>query len=422
MKPPTFLLVTYLCALVANCPADQGPAGSGACARVFGPVDIAGNPIGFTCEDVGGTALLVWNASQIDSQITVSGGISTVNFHPGALNFSGVFTSDGPVAFIGGGINISGSITGSSVLVLGADTTDTEIKSTLLSGSRRITASTTVPVTVEASGTITATGGNLSIGGASVINKGQLSAQKGMVSLTAGTKVDAGWDDVAWVEGIKIRASSGPFVTNNGTITAKDIKLEANRRPGTFITVRNLGALNATNTVTIVTGAPGTQVGTAYVPGTFGIFNAGKIKASNLVISPYSTDTAGALANRTFNLNQAADRGKAQLDIGGTVSGTAIDNTPTNPNTPVIDSTRNSGAFTTTSTIVVPQLAASMSHMNATQQPVGKTLAVTSTSDPVRGAGKPATTTSNKPRPKAKPVLVRGAFFGTKISATLSSR
>lgn len=405
--------------------ATDGPAAaSGACSHVIGPIDINGTPIGFTCEDVGGHALLVWNASQLNSNITITGGITALNFYPGTFNVDGTFTSDGPIGFIGGRITVNGSITGSSVLIAGAPSSPTELKSTLLAPTQtKLTANTTNVVFIGATGKVTATTGDVVIAGTSISQVGEVSAVNGTARLTVGTKLDIGWTDVTWLAGLKTD-SAGPFIRNQGIITAKNIHLEAHREPGAFA-ITNRKTLDATDTITFVTGEPGARNpdGT-YQPQTFGVQNnGGTITATKITISAYSPPArlGDKPGSHTFT-GKPSDTAQLQSDINGTVIFRQTDNTPTGPASPVIASTRGSGAFTPTSTIVIPQLAASMSHMNATQQPVVTTLATTSTSDQVRGNGKPAVTANSKPRPKAKPVLVRGAFFGTKISATLSSR
>ena len=429
MNSRSLFLAASLCLLASNVPAGQGPAGtSGACANVIGPIDVNGSPIGFTCENVGSSALLVWNASQLTGNINVTGRTPVLSYYAGDFSIDGTFTSNGPLGFIGGAITVNGSITGSSVLLAGAASTPAELKTTLLGTAGRITSSKTGNVTTSSSAKVVATSRNIVIAGNLFSNDGNLTARNGEVRVTTGSKLDIGWDNTLWIEGNHSLSSVHDHtIVNNGTITAKLITLEAHR-DSNLVTIINNGRLTTigkTGTVTFITGFPGTLLpdGT-YRNNTFGIRNSsGTISAAKVTISNYYQAAPGADTKRDFDLSDAIQRAELKKAInGGSIFGPSADNTPTNPTTPVIDSTRNSGAFTPTSSIVVPQLAASMSHMNATQQPVGKTLAVTSTSDPVRGAGKPATTTSSKPRPKAKPVLVRGAFFGTKISATLSSR
>ena len=100
------------------------PAGASWCTLVpvrtsSAPVDVNGNPVGFTCQDVGGSALLVWNASQQTGNISITGGIRTVNFSPGPFTVGGTFVSNGPLAFVGNGVTINGSVMGSSVLIAG---------------------------------------------------------------------------------------------------------------------------------------------------------------------------------------------------------------------------------------------------------------------------------------------------------------
>ena len=83
--------------------------------------------------------------------------------------------------------------------------------------------------------------------------------------------------------------------------------------------------------------------------------------------------------------------------------------------------------FTVTSNIVVPQLApsltnlnANLTQMNATSKGAPALASLGDNSEQVRGDGTEPKTKKPKPRGKAKPVLVRGSFFNSKISAVLS--
>jgi hypothetical protein len=403
----------------------QGPAGIGACSHVLGPVDAGGVPIGFTCEDVGGSALLVWNAAQMNSNINITGGIRAVSFYPGAFSMDGTFTSTGPLAFIGGSITVNGSITGTSVLIAGANATSNDVKTTLLGPGGLITSNSMAAVTIENTGRVTATTGNVVIAGSTVTNAGQIRASNGSAILKAGTTLDIGWNDVNWIAGIKTRASSGPIVFNSGTVTAKAIILEAHRSGSLIISVANQGTLTASESVTLVSGSPGTAAGSSLVPNTFGIFNTGKIFTAKVTVSPYFTAApGGSPTDRTFTVNDPADRQQLQTDIGGTVLVPTQDNTPTSATSPVGDS---GNSFTVTSNIVVPQLSPSLSTLNATlvnatSKGAAPSLAVASNdSERVRGDGTQAKVTKPKARPKAKPVLIRGAFFDSKISAKITS-
>jgi hypothetical protein len=120
-------------------------------------------------------------------------------------------------------------------------------------------------------------------------------------------------------------------------------------------------------------------------------------------------------------MSDPAQRQQLVTDIGGgQVFVPQQDNTPTTTTAPVIDAGKT---FTVTSNLVIPQLAPSMTHLNATSQAMKPTLVASNgTSEQVRGddGTKPAAQ-KPKPRVKSKPVLVRGAFFDSKISAAITS-
>jgi hypothetical protein len=453
MKHSASILVVSFVMLAQQAPAVQGPAGaSGACSHVIGPVDSSGNPVDFSCTDVGGSALLVWNASDLSSAVSVSGGIKTVNFYPGDFTVSGVFDSDGAIAFIGGGITVSGRISGASVLIAGAGTTSTDVSNTLLGPApARIVSDTLLPVVVDQTGKITATSGNVVIAGQNIQNFGEVTAAKGSAILKTGTKLDIGWDDVTWVEG-KQSIFNDLSIANRGSITASEIVLEAQRFAGNT-SIFNSGTLTGTKSITFVTGTPGDRnPDGSYQPETFGIVNeqTGQLVSASIVITPYfQADPGGAPKARVFDTKQEVQRTQVQTDLG---TGTVLpnqDNTPTGASAPVIDSTQT---FTVTGNIVVPQLAPSLTnlnttpitqrnatpiaqanatpmpglnatgftHLNATSK--GATLAsVNDGSEQLRGEGAQPRTVKPKARAKAKPVLVRGAFFDSKISAVITS-
>ncbi len=394
--------------------AGQGPAGTGACSHVIGPIDRGGKPIGFSCEDVGGSALLVWNAASLSSNVTVTGRVTTLNFFPGDFSIDGSFKSAGDVGFIGAGLTINGRISGANVLIFGAASSPAEIKSTLLTPGGRLTSNTLAPVIINNTGKVTATG-NITIGGSYIQQGGQLTATNGTVALRAGTKLDTGLTDVVWKEGAHTSSRNKHSIRNDGTITASSIEIEAHRIGDTGTPMTNAGKLIATNTVTFISGLGGNGGGS----GTYGVLNTetGLIKAADVTIRPfYAPPPTGTGEERTFHLKDLSERTELQALLGGQIFGPQQDlGTSVGTSSAVIDST-------TTTSIVIPQFAASLSQMNATQQPKVNNLAVSNTSDRLRGGGKPAAPTSNKPRPKAKPVLVRGAFFGAKISATITAR
>lgn len=387
----------------------------------MGPVGSDGKPLGFTCTDVGGNALLVWNASQLTSDISVTGQIKTVNFYPGNFSVNGKFTSDGSLAFVGGLITINGSITASSVLLAGVSTSEAEISSTLLgpAPSRLVSASTS-RITINPSAKITATSDNVIIAGRFVSNAGMIEASKGKVVATTGTRLDIGWHDIIWMEGAYDGSSATDYrIRNTGSIKATNIELEA-QRSGNFTTISNLGKLDATDSITLVTGRPAIDRGDGTFAGSsFGVTNLGKIAAAKITISPfYPAVPGGTPKDRTFILSDAAQRQEARTYLGGAVD-LIHDNTPTSAVAPVIDV---GNTFTVTSSIVVPQLTPSMSHLNATSGAVAPVLVVAKAgTEQVRGENAKPAAPKPKPRSKAKPVLVRGAFFDSKISAVLSS-
>ena len=358
------------------------------------------------------------------SKITIGGGIRTLNFYPGDFSIDGKFKSDGPLAFIGGGITVNGSVTAASVLLAGSSSSVPELKSTLL-GSGRLTTSNTSNLVVRTKGKVTATSGNVVMAGRSIFNSGQIRATKGDAVLKTGSQLDVGWNDVSWLAGLS-SSSVNHNITNDvtGRISARNITLEARRlRGGINNSITNNGILSAADTITLITGKPGTVDGAGtYAQRTFGIENNGTIAAATVVISPYFIAGPGGVpTDRSFTVEELPQSQELQsLAVGGKVIVPQPEQTPTDNASAVIDSTRG-GNLTPATSIVIPQLAASLSQMNAMQQPKVNTLSVSSTSDQLRGEGKPTANTKNKPRPKAKPVLVRGAFFGTKISATITS-
>jgi hypothetical protein len=419
MKMRSLLTVLGILVIATLAQSGQGPAGTGACSHVIGPVDSSGVPIGFTCEDVGGSALLVWNAAQLSSNITINGRTPVVNFYPGSFSVSGTFRSDGALAFIGGRISITGSVTGSSILIAGVATSETELKGTLLGPApSRLVGSTTSPVRIEATGNVKATTGDLVIAGASIVAAGKLSAPKGTAILKAGTKLDIGWDGATWIEGVRTGVK-GPAigVTATGSINAANIVLEAHRSTVSTYSIHNDGVIYTKGNVTFVTGLPGQLLpGGTYADRSFGISNNSKITAATITISPYfEAAPGGSPTDGTFDTTSAANSPMLHSAVGdGFIHPTPDSLLPTKTAS-VIDSTRAGS-----SSVIVPQLAASMSHLNATQRTPVTTLAATTTNDQLRGEGKPTAKPGSKPRAKAKPVLVRGAFFGTKISATIT--
>lgn len=421
MKTPVRKVIALLCGLAHLVAAGQGPAGSsGACMHVVGPVGSNGQPIGFTCTDVGGSALLVWNAAQLTGTINVTGGIKTVNLYPGSFSVDGIFKSDGSLAFIGGGIVVSGSITGSNVLIAGINSNATEVTNTLLGGSGRITSSSLASLTIVASGKVSATSGNVTVAGSQIANSGQLTAKAGTVALKTGSKMDVGWTDAIWLEGVHVNSKNNHSIRNDGTITATNAVLEAHRASNAVTPINNAGTISVKDTIKFVAGLGGNGGGT----GSFGIFNAstGKLYAAKVIISPYEAPPpAGTGADRTFTISDSAQRQQLVTDIGGgQVFVPQQDNTPTTTTAPVIDAGRT---FTVTSNLVIPQLAPSMTHLNATSQAMKPTLVASNgASERVRGDdGVKADEKKSKPRAKAKPVLVRGAFFDSKISAAITS-
>ena len=422
MNPNSSILALVVFGFASLAPAGQGPAGaSGACSHVMGPIGNDGAPVGFSCTDVGGNALLVWNAAQLSSDISVSGNIKTVNFYPGNFSIDGNFTSDGALAFIGGGITVNGSVTAASVLLAGVSSTEGEIGTTLLSPAGRIVGTATSRVNISPSGKITATTGNAIIAGKFVANSGQISAQQGTVTVKTGTKLDIGWSDIVWLEGAYNGFSATDYrIRNNGSITATNIVLEAHR-VANVTTIANNGKLSATDSITFVTGLPAVARGDGtFAPSSFGITNSGNICAAKITLSPFYPATPGGQpTDRTFITKNAAQLQDIRLYLGGRV-GTVLGNTPAGA-TAVVNDTTSTAGTAAPAAIVIPQLAVSLTHMNSTSSanaPIA--LAKTTSTETVRGSTtKPAS--AAKPRVKAKPVLVRGAFFNTKISATIAA-
>ena len=381
----------------------------------MGPVGSDGKPIGFTCTDVGGNALLVWNASQITSDLTINGTFNTLNYYPGTFFVNSTFKSNGPVGFIGGKVTINGSIIASSVLIAGASSTESELDTTLLAPApNRITPSTTARVIVGATGKINATNGNLVIAGASIQNNGELTAKKGSAILKTGSKLDIGWTDVNWIDGV--HGTEVHSLINGGTITAADAVLEAHRAVNNNPNTNNK-KIAVSNSITFITGFPGM----AGITGSLGIVNGlGELYAAKVTISPYyQTAGGGTPQDRTFLMKNAADRTQLNDDIGG-VSHPTQDNTPTSTTAVVNDSTPRAGV--SAPTIVIPQLTPSVTYLNATSKPVVPMLAVAKQgSEQVRGSDTQPANQTKKARAKAKPVLMRGAFFDSKISAVVSS-
>ncbi len=413
------IAVVYLLGTCCSTGA-QGPAGHGACQHVLGPVATNGEPIGFSCQDVGGNALLVWNASEFSGAINITGGIRTVSFSPNGLTLNGTINSNGSLALLGGsGLTINGTIRSPTILIATADTTEAEIKAALLAGlPQQLVASSSSDVSVGPTGKITATTGNLTIGGNKVSNEGSLTASSGTVSIVTGTLLSLGWDDATWLDGQS--GLDDHEIGNSGQIVARDIRLEAQRVA--FDSIRNEGGtLSASHTITLVTGTPGVESLGTYQAGTFGISNTGGTMRAGtaIVVTHYFTPSSSQPSQRIFNPKDAAQRAQLQSDFrGGEILEGAQDNTPTSTSAPVINS---SNTFTVTGNIVIPQLSASMTHLNATSNAVTPTLAMAKTgSEQVRGDRSQAAAPKPKARVKAKPVLVRGAFFDSKISSVLT--
>lgn len=417
-------IVLAFAAFTTWAPAGQGPAAaSGACAHVIGPVGSDGKPMGFTCSDVGGSALLVWNAGLLSSNVAVTGGIKAVHFYPGSMSVDGTFTSNGSLGFIGGSIAISGSIIAPNIVPAGVNSTSTDVGSTLLGPPpSRLVATSTARVTVRSTGKVKATSGNAVIAGSTVTNDGQISAPSGTVMVKTGSKLDIGWTDVTWLEGVFSRTTENP-INNTGSISASDIVLEARRRSNAT-TINNSGTLTASHTITLITGYPGASFGDGtYVHGSFGIASGtGKLITPTVVIGPYFVaPPGGSPQDRVFNLKSAADRAQLDADIGGTSHPTQ-DDTPAG-STAVINTSTPAGTTTSPTfqpTLVIPPLTASLTHMNSTS--VTKSpmvIAKNETTETLRGESKKAAP-PQKPRVKARPVLVRGVFFDSKISANIT--
>jgi hypothetical protein len=436
MKRRPFITCLVVGAFARLASGIEGPAApSGACSHIIGPIDVSGNPIGFTCEDVGGSALLIWNASQLNSNITINGGTRAVNFFPGNFTVSANFTSDGPLAFIGGGIAVTGSITGSSVLLIAAPATEAGIKSTLLGAPpSNFTAANATFVQIGSTGKVSASSGNLIVAGKTISNLGKLSAPMGTVAMTVGTKLDVGWTEVRWVEGAYTGVAGGPVIINFGTVKGANVILEAQRTNSSDAAITNRGTIASKGDITLITGRPGLEAGGGvYIPSTFGVNNIGVLQAARITFTAYGTAPPGGQpTSRTFDLQNAADRSQLQQDIGGSILDPSTDNTPSSASAPIIDA---GNSFTVTSNILVPQLAPSLTNLNASATRASATVAqmnATSTGatsalasarsdqEQVRGDGTQPKVTKPKARAKAKPVLVRGAFFDTKISAVLS--
>ncbi|MBL9118105.1 MAG: hypothetical protein JNJ83_24070 [Verrucomicrobiaceae bacterium] len=416
-----------LCA--ASAWAGQGPAGTaGVCQQVIGPVGVDGKPIGFTCTDVGGNALLVWNASRLTGNIEVQGQFKTVNFFGGSFSIDGTFTSNGPIAFIGGQIAVSGEISGTDVLIAGTATTEDGIKSSLLGPGGRILADSTARVVINKGATVTAKGGNVVIVGASFLNEGKVSANSGTVAVKTGSRLDVGWRDANWLDGTHNPNRVGQFraINNTGTIQGKDVLLEARRDVGDFDSIVNGsgGKIIASTSVTFVTGEPGKlQPNGEYIKRSFGINNAtGKLFSPKVVISPYyQAGVGGASQDREFATGSEADRSWLMHAVGG-VSGPTQDNTPAGATSVINDTITPTSRVAATTAIVIPQIAPSVSHMNSTTNNRTAIAVASNSQDTVRGgSGTNTTVASKKPRVKAKPVLVRGAFFSSKISAKITA-
>jgi hypothetical protein len=416
MNQKLVLALAYHLMAVGSLLAAQGPAGTGACAHVFGPVD-GGRPVGFTCQDVGGTALLVWNASQQTGTINITGGITALNFAPGSLTIDGTVSSTGMLGFVGNGITINGTVSGQSVLIAGMASTTGEVTSTLLGPSGRILATSSAPVTIGPSGKVTATTGNVNLAGSSIRNDGSVTASLGTASLTVGTQLDVGWMDTIFLGGVKTTAAGGTPILNYGTISAQNVTLEAHRggsRGALIQTIRNFGTVRAKDTITFVTGLPGVAGTPTYIPGTMGIANVGDLYAASVTISPFYVAPVNGKSDRTFDLKLEADRDELQKLINGRVFlNTSVDPGGSGTTPPPVSS-----SFSTPATVLIPQLSASLTHMNANSKPLPQGVAASTKTALVRGSSS-KTTASTKPRVKAKPVLLRGAFFDSKISAKL---
>ena len=424
----TRLSIAILAFLVCprSSPAGNGPAGSfGPCSHVIGPLGSNGQPLGFTCSDVGGNALLVWNATQLTGTLSVSGGIKTLNLMPSDFVVAGTFTSDGPVAFIGNGaITVTGSVTGTSVLLASLGASQADVSGTLLgTPSSPLTSSVPGTVRIESGAKVTATSGNAVVVGSIVVNAGTLSAANGTAVLKTGTKLEVTWDDVTWLDGIHATGQRHS-VGNVGVIKATNVILEAHRGASTTTSIFNGGKIIAKDTVTLVTGHPGSVGGTGnYSPGSFGISNlGGTIRSVKVVISPYYVaPPGGTVTNRTLNTSNAIERTELSSLFGGQFFAQS-QNTPPGGATAVVNTTTSGTAQPTTANLVIPQLAVSVTHMNSTsaaRAPIA--VASNNSSEVVRGAAPATSTVSKKPRVKAKPILLRGSFFNSKISAKITA-
>ena len=208
---------------------------------------------------------------------------------------------------------------------------------------------------------------------------------------------------------------------NNGLITAQDVYLEAQRDSRASIV--NAGTIRSDTSITLVTGLPGAAAPTGPPSaGTFGVENTGGVMvAATITVRPYyPASSGGKPIDGIFDTKDPALRAQLEGDFkGGRIFGPTGDNTPTSAAAPV---TNSANTFTTTSSIVIPQLAPSMTHLNATSQALKPTLVATNgAAEQVRGADAQPTISKPKPRVKAKPVLLRGAFFGSKINASITA-
>lgn len=406
--------------------AAQGPASaSGACSHVIGPIGSNGQPIEFTCEDVGGRALLVWNSSQSASTINITGGIKAVSFFPTDFTLDGTITSSGTLALIGGGAGgglfINGSVIAPVLLIAAVDASLSDVKTEFLGPGGTLTSMTSSMVYFGATSKVKAKSGNLVVVGSNITNDGgELNARNGSAIMKTGTKLSFSWDQATWLEGTT--GVDDHSIVNNGKITAGTIHLEVQRTATSDFSIINTGTLSATHNITFVTGTPGQAGSTGvYSPLSFGIDNTGgQVIAAKVTISPYyKTTPGGTPQDRTFNVGSSTvDRASLQTDIAGSVFDPTQDNTPAGT-TSVINNT-----FTPTASapvLVIPQLAVSMSHMNATATKAPITLAKNDSTETIRGGGNQPAEPEQKPRVKAKPVLVRGAFFDSKISAKLTA-
>ena len=407
--------------------AAQGPAGTvGPCSQIVGPIGPDGHPLGFTCADVGGNALLIWNASSIGGNISVNGTFKTLNLHVGALSIDGSFTSSGPVGFVGGSISVIGRIKAPDVLIVGATSTENEVKGTLLGASGRVQSRSTGPVSIEAGATVTATTGNLVVAGSSILNDGKLNAPHGTASLTTGSELDIGWTDTAWTAGEHNpnRIGENRAVNNTGTITAQNVILEAHRSTVDVISITNGGTVTGTETITFITGRAGRALPSGeYERRSFGIDNgAGKIFSPKVTITQYyKAQPGGQPELRDFQTEDDTDLFWLNHAVGGT-SASTTNNTPGSSTSVVNTSTAPGSAPLTTANLVIPQLAVSVTHMNSTSAVRAPIAVASSSSDVVRGVAPSAATAANKkPRVKAKPVLVRGSFFNSKISGKITA-